>query len=303
MKSVTILQFTDPICVWCWGNDPVMRAIEYLYGEKVKIEYVMGGLVEDITTLFDLRGEKSDIIRQANEIILHNWQNAAEKHGMPVVNPFAPFFTERYTSSFPQNIAYEVAKRLNPRRAPHFLRLMREATFVLGKRTSQIDVLLSLASEAGYQPAEFIDQYTTGEAYADFQQERMFCRRNGVTGFPTYIIRYDDKEVIVGGYQNLATFHSIISRLTADAVKPRRTGPSKANVVDFVRRFKTLYSVEIEVAFSLDRYQTDLLIDGLIEEGLLGFDKVGTTRRLYLPRPKTAPPTNSKHHAHRNAKK
>ena len=38
MERITILQFTDPICIWCWGNEPVMRAIEYLYGDKIKIE-------------------------------------------------------------------------------------------------------------------------------------------------------------------------------------------------------------------------------------------------------------------------
>ena len=43
MERITILQFTDPICVWCWGNEPVLRAIEYLYGDKVRIEFIMGG--------------------------------------------------------------------------------------------------------------------------------------------------------------------------------------------------------------------------------------------------------------------
>ena len=55
MNKITVYQFTDPVCIWCWGNEPVMRAIDYLYGDKVDTEYIMGGLVEDITTLFEDR--------------------------------------------------------------------------------------------------------------------------------------------------------------------------------------------------------------------------------------------------------
>ena len=52
MRKITIYQFTDPTCVWSWGNEPELRAIEYLYGDKVQIRFITGGLVEDITTLF-----------------------------------------------------------------------------------------------------------------------------------------------------------------------------------------------------------------------------------------------------------
>ena len=58
MNKIKIYQFTDPVCVWCWGNEPVVRALDYLYGDKIAIEYVMGGLIEDITTLYDLSGPK-----------------------------------------------------------------------------------------------------------------------------------------------------------------------------------------------------------------------------------------------------
>ena len=51
MDKIFIYQFTDPTCVWSWGNEPELRAIEYLYGDKVQIRFITGGLVEDITLL------------------------------------------------------------------------------------------------------------------------------------------------------------------------------------------------------------------------------------------------------------
>ena len=294
MEKITILQFTDPICVWCWGNEPVLRAIDYLYGEKVNIRYIMGGLVEDITTLYDIQGSKEEIIKQSNKKLEKNWLAAAEKHGMPVVTTNMEFFTERYPSSFPQNIAYEAAKRIDSKQAKLFLRLLREATFIESRRTSQIDVLLDIATQAGYNAAEFIDEYTTGSANADFMQDRMLCRRNGITGFPSYLIRHDDTEVILGGYQNLNTFNTIIKRLSSGKIKPRKVGPSIANLLDFAHRYNSIYSVEVECVFGLDRYQTDLIIGQLISAGKFKAENIGNSLRLTIN-----DTSRTKHHQNR----
>ena len=34
MERITIYQFTDPICVWSWGNEAVIRALRYLYAKR-----------------------------------------------------------------------------------------------------------------------------------------------------------------------------------------------------------------------------------------------------------------------------
>lgn len=275
MNNITIYQFTDPICVWSWGNDAVLRAIEYLYGDKIRIEYVMGGLVEDISTLYDLKGSKLEIVRRSNQIFAENWNAASLRHGMPVATHNLALFSERYPSSFPQNIAYKAAKRLNPQKAKRFLRLLREATFIEGKRTSQIDIIIKEATRAGFCAAKFIDEYTTGSAQADFMQDRMKCKRNGVTGFPSYIIRNDDTKIFLRGYQNFSTMQALISRLSADKVKPRRIGPSKTNVIDFIKHYGHVFPVEIEVAFNLDKDKTDLIINELAHNRKIKYEEIG----------------------------
>lgn len=280
MEKITIYQFTDPVCVWCWGNEPVMRAIDYLYGNKVNVEYIMGGLIEEISTLYDLKGSKRQVIDRANAIMAEHWLMASERHGMPVNTRHMALFSERYPSSFPQNIAYEAARRIDAAAAKRFLRRIREATFVEARRTSQIDVLIELAADVGIDAARFIDQYTAGEAQADFSQSRMRCRRNGITGFPSYLIKCSSTKITLSGYQNISTFHTIIGRLSNGKIKPRRLGPSVANVTDFMRRYQTAYPAEIEVAFGLDRDRTDLMIEELIRSGRLTSEQVGNGRRL-----------------------
>lgn len=291
MDKITIYQFTDPVCVWCWGNEPVMRAIDYLYGQRLNVEYVMGGLVEDITTLYDLKGSTEHIINRANEIIASNWLSASARHGMPVNTERMELFTERYPSSFPQNIAYTAAHRIDPVRAKTLLRRIREATFLEQRRTSQMDVLVELATECGFNAARFIDEYTTGGAQNDFMQARMRCRRNGITGFPSYLVKNDSTNITFGGYQNLSTFHTVINRLTGGRIKPRRVGPSVANLTEFMHRYNQVYPVEIEVAFGLDRYKTNLMIEEMIRLGRIAVTPIGNGQRLTLVKN-----TKSRHH-------
>jgi len=45
---VEIIEYTDPYCTWCWGSEPVLRKLEYVYGGQLVVGYRMGGLVRDI---------------------------------------------------------------------------------------------------------------------------------------------------------------------------------------------------------------------------------------------------------------
>ena len=176
-------------------------------------------------------------------------------------------------------------------RAKHFLRRIREATFLEQRRTSQMNVLVELATEVGFDAAQFIEEYTTGSAPGDFQQERMRCRRNGITGFPSYLIKNDSTKIILGGYQNLSTLHTIIGRLSDGKTKPRKLGPSQANIIDFMRRYENVYPVEIEVAFGLDRDKTDLILDQLIMSGKIISANVGNGQRLTIANSAKSSPT------------
>lgn len=50
---IKVIEFTDPVCTWCWGSEPMLRTLEARYGDQVKVEFIMGGLVEDIREFYD----------------------------------------------------------------------------------------------------------------------------------------------------------------------------------------------------------------------------------------------------------
>ena len=42
--TVEIIEFTDPVCTWCWGSEPKVRKLETVYGDRIRVRYVMGAL-------------------------------------------------------------------------------------------------------------------------------------------------------------------------------------------------------------------------------------------------------------------
>ncbi|MEK6537003.1 MAG: hypothetical protein AABZ63_05925 [Actinomycetota bacterium] len=50
---IELIIYTDPYCTWCWGSEPVLRKIQEVYGDQVRLVYKMGGLVEDTSRFKD----------------------------------------------------------------------------------------------------------------------------------------------------------------------------------------------------------------------------------------------------------
>lgn len=53
MKPIVITNYSDPVCVWCWGTEPIFRAMETHYPDLFSIRYVMGGMVRDLSDFND----------------------------------------------------------------------------------------------------------------------------------------------------------------------------------------------------------------------------------------------------------
>ena len=46
MRKITITNFTDPVCVWCWATEPVFRYLETHYPGDIEFRSICGGLME-----------------------------------------------------------------------------------------------------------------------------------------------------------------------------------------------------------------------------------------------------------------
>ena len=265
--TVETLAFTDPVCTWCWGSEPVLRQMETWYGASVHIRYVMGGLVEDIRAFYDRTNDIGGDPERSNAQIARHWLEASERHGMPVRIEGFRLFTAETVSTYPQNIAFKAAELTDSSLAVRYLRRIREASAAEARETGRREVLIELASEAGLDVAAFIGHLNDGSAERAFRENLEMTHHYGVRGFPTFLFRHGNKELLLRGYQSFRAMQAVIDTLSGGTLQARTPEKSAENVLGFIRTYGRVAPVELATVFDLAAGELETILAGLAEEG------------------------------------
>lgn len=270
-----IIQFTDPVCTWCWGSEPVVRALETRFGSQVKIEYVMGGLVKDIFAFYDSFNDiGGDPDRSNRQIALH-WLEASKRHGMPVMVEGFNLFSKENPSTYPQNIAYKAAQLQDAKKADRFLRRLREASAAEAKITSSMEVLIELASETGLEISQFVSNFTNGKAEEDFKEDLHLTAKFNVRGFPSFLIKYGDKTMMLRGYNDYASFKAVIGNIGNGEISELNVEANEENVLEFINNYGTAAPVEVKMAFNLTDNKYRKIESSLLEKMMVNKKEAG----------------------------
>ncbi len=261
MERVKITVFADPVCTWCWGSVPVLRALEYRLGEKVEIDYVMGGMIEDITKYSNRRLGIGGDIPMSNRNIHNVWLEASAVHGMPVCEHGFRLFDEEHRSTAPQNMAY-IAAKVYARKwggdvcYKKFLRRLQEATAVDALRTCDDVVLADLAGVVGFEPERFAEIMRSREVQRMYEEDKERCSHYEIQTFPSYLLEYKGVELMLRGFTSFETMVQNISHLSYGKVALQNKECdvfTPSNVKDFVERYGAVYPVELATAFGVQR--------------------------------------------------
>jgi protein-disulfide isomerase-like protein with CxxC motif len=249
---IELVEFTDPYCTWCWGSEPILRKIEEAYGEQVKIGYVMGGLVKDIREFYDPlnRIGGKDWSKQA----ARHWLEASEAHGMPVDERVFYDIETDFWSTYPANIAVKAAEFQGTEKAAKFLRRLREAAAAERKQIHREDVQAALAGEVGLDPDRLLLDMRSGKAQEAFGHDLEVCRRYGVTGFPTFLLRNREggNERLLRGYHPFKSFEEAFVGMSP-GIEGRVQELSDANILRFIKTHGKVATMEVAVLFDVDK--------------------------------------------------
>lgn len=268
-SSLEILAFTDPVCTWCWGSEPVLRKLATWYGDAVPIRYVMGGLVQDIRAFYDRANDIGGDPESSNLQIARHWLEASERHGMPVRTEGFRLFTAETVSTYPQNIAFKAAELTDPGLAARYLRRLREASATEARETGRQEVLIELASDVGLDLAAFIGHLKDGSAETAFQKDMETTRRYGARGFPTFVFRYGEREMMLRGYQSFPAMQAAIDALSGGSLQGRAPGRAAEDLLGFIRTYGRAAPVELATVFDLTKAELETMLAGLAETGLI----------------------------------
>lgn len=277
--QLVITNFTDPLCTWCWGSEPIFRKLETHFPGQVTFRYIMGGLVENVSAFRDPRNDiGGSSMEETNRQVAKHWLEAAERHGMPVESRNFAMFSEAYPSTYPQNIAYKAAQKSDPQKADQFLRRMREASAAEAQLTSREDILVSLAAEVGLNVPLFIKYLKDRSAEQEFLHDLALTRSLGVRGFPAFMVEYGDKQVMLRGFNTYETFVSVIDVVSAGKLKPTEPENTDEALLSFLGTHSRLAAEEIRMAYDLDEIEAvDKWVKRLADEGKLVIIPAGTS--------------------------
>lgn len=279
MDKMRITVFADPVCTWCWGSVPVIRALAYRYGGQIEFDYVMSGMIEDISSYSNRRLSVGGDIALSNRNIHQHWLEASAIHGMPVCESGFHLFSEERRSTLPQNYAYITAKiyvdenRLTMPSDAHlrFLRRLQEATAVNALLTNEKSIIFDLSATVGFNPVKFAGIYRSEKVKKLYEEGKKACLKFDSLALPTYLLEYRGEEMVVRGYSSYEMLSQCIGQLSHNRVRPVDDG-RELPVVDNIKYFMSVchnaYPVEIATAFSLKRLDGQTAINAESYEGL-----------------------------------
>lgn len=238
-----------------------MRHLREVFGDQIKIEYKMGGLVRDMRDFYDPQNQISTM-----EQVAPHWRQASERHGMPVDETVFLDPKNDFRSTYPANIAYEAAQFQSKELAEKFLRRLREAAAAEHKFIHQQIVLTELAAEAGLDTNRFEDDIRSGRAEKAFYQDLNEARSQGISGFPSFIISNNvEPEMLLQGYRPFDVFEAIINKLTNGKINRRKP----KDILAFIKKWRRVATQEVAEVFESSKPEAEKRLTELTEQGKL----------------------------------
>lgn len=251
----TVTQYTDPLCTWCWGAEPIVRRLEEVYRGQIEMDFVMGGLVETFDDFYDAANDIG-----SPEDVKDHWVEARQKHGMPMDTKI--FDQNPADSTYPACIAYEAAEFQSKEKAHEYLRRMREAYMTECTSTEERENLVELAGEVGLDTDAFTDALDDGSAEEAFEEDLREMRQAGARGFPSFHIEGPQGEVMARGFQRFQQLSKLVER--AD---PSITAKDPRPIPEFVEAHEYVATQEVAEVYQMTKADARERLLELDEEG------------------------------------
>ncbi|NLX83193.1 MAG: DsbA family protein [Clostridiales bacterium] len=284
MEEIIITSYTDPVCVWCWATEPVLRALETRYPGMVTVRQVMGGLVRDMHDFEDADNHISGAQADLNTQVMSHWLQTAPRHRMPIQKAGFALFDEEHPSTYPQNIACKAAQLVSPKQADKFIRLLRLATFAQARQTASAAVQQELAVKAGINADAFTQALRDGSAEKAFKTDLGLVLATGVQAFPTFRVKSSRaRQMMMRGYNTLADFERVFDALTDGTLRPLSSPPEEEVLRWLIDTRGPLCQEEVFQAFDFDsRMAADEWVSALVSKGDYQLQRIGDTYLIHL---------------------
>jgi len=174
----------DPLCGWCYGAEPLVRAAHDVEGLGLVLHG--GGLWPAPTRL---PRETREYIRQADARV---GAMSGQPYGEAYLSGLL-FDPELVLESRPTIAAVLAAEALDPARALPMLAAIQHGHYERGLHVVRQATLLALARELGFAEPEFLAAMESAPVEHHVAATRRLMARIGAAGFPAFALEIDGR--------------------------------------------------------------------------------------------------------------
>ncbi len=166
MAEAKVIYYTEAMCPWCWGAEPLVSYIKGKYGEQISWELRTGGLYDHLEADFDPPNRVKEVDYEDRR---ERWDELSETIDMPL-NP------EVYRDDPPGQpnsgcLAIKAAQRQGEEAGEKMARLVREGTFIWGVNMARESNLLKAVRQIGLDEDRFLEDLHSPEVERDFERD------------------------------------------------------------------------------------------------------------------------------------
>lgn len=271
-NELKIIQYTDPMCVWCLALEPALRKIEFLASGQAEFHNVLGLLVGNVQEIIGNDKFSSMRFTKLKKEMVDHFKDAANKSGMPISTEHMKTVQPDDVTSVPMSMAFEAMKLIDESIANRYLRRLREAFHSEDRTVSKYETLIELASEFDIDVKQFKNHLTDGTAEEALKKDIQECHASGIRAFPTMLLQYGEQKRIIRGFVEYGTLKKEIERLTDGEIQLTEQKMTMDTLTEFISMFQKVATREIQVAFSLSDQELIDTVQNLQDSGL--FEKL-----------------------------
>ncbi|MCO7205011.1 DsbA family protein [Pseudoalteromonas sp. B5MOD-1] len=171
----------DPMCSWCWGYRETWLKLQAALGDKLAIEYKVGGLAPD---------SDEPMPKDMQQFLQQTWQRIEQQLGTPFNHEFWHTAQPR-RSTYPACRAVLLARQHN--KEQEMLHAIQKAYYLDAQNPSDISTLTSLAEQIGLEKNVFIKEIESEKINSLLMAEINQARSLPIQGFPSLVLENKGK--------------------------------------------------------------------------------------------------------------
>jgi len=181
MTTIRLHYIYDPLCGWCYGAAPLVRAAR----EMVEVRACAGGMMAG--------ARRQTVTPQLREFVMEHDKQVAQLTGQRFGEPYFNGLLRDAGAVFdsePPIAAILAAEQLGGR-GLDLLAQLQVAHFVDGRRIADRAVLIEIAQALGIDRDDFataFDRQTGVSVQTHIHESRQFMEQLGADGFPTFAL-------------------------------------------------------------------------------------------------------------------